>query len=67
MTQGRTACRWHIRAGENETKRDPCVFPQAFGQQDGLARILNAGSGLDTEDKLSHFYTMTYRIYQILS
>lgn len=53
MTQGRTACRWHIRAGENETKEIPAFF-RRHSVTDGLARILMR-RGLDTEDKLSHF------------
>ena len=53
MTQGRTACRWHIRAGENETKEIPAFF-RRHSITDGLARILMR-RGLDTEDKLSHF------------
>ena len=53
MTQGRTACRWHIRADENETKEIPAFF-RRHSVTDGLARILMR-RGLDTEDKLSHF------------
>lgn len=53
MTQGRTACRWHIRADENETKEIPAFF-RRHSITEGLARILMR-RGLDTEDKLSHF------------
>ena len=53
MTQERAACRWHIRAGENESKDIPAFF-RRHSITDGLARILMR-RGLDTEDKLSHF------------
>ncbi len=61
MTQGRTACRWHIRAGENEIKEIPAFFRRHSVHRWSCA-YPDAAPDWIQKTNYPIFYTMTCRI-----